>query len=101
MSTDDNDERKALTKALAVLRALRPPNITAADIQTLRQASYQVTRALTQPQFSSEMQLNNKRGETANAISAVNGAAYASTLSQGEIDRATSAVAALLASLDG
>jgi hypothetical protein len=94
MSTD---ERNAVAKALAVLHTLHPPTASAADIEILREASYLVTRAMAKPQFSSETELNNKRGDAANTLSAVTGAPV---LTEDTIDKAKSAVAALLSAFD-
>jgi hypothetical protein len=94
MGTDD--ERTALTKALAVLCTLRPSTRTDGNSQILRNAYVAVIHAM-EHSFSSDAKLNNN--ERPAAVDALKFVAGSPTLTQEAIDKATSAVEALLSAL--
>jgi len=110
-TVNTDDERKAATKAQAVLSWLVPSTErTDETIFALRHAA-QVAATAIQPNFSSQMALTNARHEAATALTSVCGALSfpikkrgsvdrPSALTQAMIDRAKSAVEAWLNGLD-
>jgi hypothetical protein len=110
-TVNTDDERKAATKAQAVLSWLVPSTErTDETIFALRHAA-QIAATAIQPNFSSQMALTNARHEAATALTSVCGALSfpikkrgsvdrPSALTQAMIDRAKSAVEAWLNGLD-
>jgi tetrahydromethanopterin S-methyltransferase subunit F len=91
-----NDERKAVEQARETLSALTPTTArTDAIVQDLRYASGLMARAASKG-FSSEMTLNNLRGDASTALNAVTGAFDRRTITKEVIDRARQAIALVL-----
>jgi hypothetical protein len=99
--TNINDERNAAKKAEAVLNALVPSSPrTNAQLDTLRQTADIANAAIMQNNFSSQTDLNAKRGEAATALRGVSGSsASGRPLTQDLLSRARIAVEAWLSSL--
>jgi hypothetical protein len=97
MST--NDERKVLQKAQATLSTLAPGAARTDAIAFALQYAARLTTAASAQGFSSDAALNDMRGEAAIALNGVAGSLGGANLTQDLIDRATRAVAALLAAL--
>ena len=72
--TNINDERNAAKRAEAVLNSLVPSSPrTNAQLDTLRQTADIANAAIMQNNFSSQKDLNAKRGEAATALRRVSG----------------------------
>ena len=99
--TDINDERNAAKRAEAVLNSLVPSSPrTNAHLDTLRQTADIANAAIMQNNFSSQTDLNAKRGEAATALRGVSGSlASGRPLTQDLLSRARIAFEAWLSSL--
>ena len=99
--TNINNERDAATEAQAVLSSLVPSSPrTNAQLDKLREAADIANAAIMQNNFSSQTDLNAKRGEAATALRGVSGSlASGRPLTQDLLSRARIAVAAWLSSL--
>jgi Tfp pilus assembly protein PilN len=99
--TNINDERNAAKRAEAVLNSLVPSSPrTNAQLDTLRQTADIANAAIMQNNFSSQTDLNAKRGEAATALRGVSGSwASGRPLTQDLLSRARIAVEAWLSSL--
>ena len=96
--TNINDERNAAKKAEAVLNSLVPSSPrTNAQLDTLRQTADIANAAIMQNNFSSQTDLNAKRGEAATALRGGPGSwASGRPLTQDLLSRARIAVEAWL-----
>jgi hypothetical protein len=92
-----DDEREALTRARNILSRLSPSSPPNAEIASdLRKAWKIVTEAMS-PSMSSDAALINARHDAATALSYVTGSLDRGMLTRECIDKASRAVAALLA----
>jgi hypothetical protein len=91
-----NDERKAVEQARETLSTLTPTTArTDAIVQDLRYASGLMARAASKGS-SSEMALNDLRGDASTALNAVTSALDRRTLTKEVIDKARQAIALVL-----
>ena len=99
--TNTNDERDAAKEAQAVLSSLVPSSPrTNAQLDTLREAADIANAAIMQNNFSSQTDLNAKRGEAATALRRVSGSlASGRPLTQDLLSCARIALEAWLSSL--
>jgi len=96
-----NDERNAAKKAQSVLNSLVPSSPrTNAQLDTLRQTTDIANAAIMLSNFSSQTDLNAKRGEAATGLRGVSGSwASGRPLTQDLLSRAQIALEARLSSL--